>query len=349
MFSTNYPSRNLSAINMEKQDSSQKEKTADDLPNVLVLGPPSVFKVYERQFSDKFHSLKPWESAIPLHQFLSTHAGSVQAMFCSVSCPITTDILQKLPELRFIATSSVGVDHIDLHECKRLGVKVANAGSVFSEDVADMAVGLLIDVLRRVSAANSFVKAGLWHQKKDYPLAHKLGGKRVGVVGMGNIGLEVTKRLKALGCIISYTSRTKKPDLTFPFFPDVLQLSTNCEILVICCALNDQTHHMIDKNIMLNLGKQGVIVNVARGAIVNEKELVECLVKGEIGGAGLDVFENEPDVPHELLKLDNVVMTPHHAVMTEESFMGLFEVVVRNLDAFFANKPLRFEVCSREG
>ena len=176
-----------------------------------------------------------------------------------------------------------------------------------------------------------------------------MGGKRVGVVGMGNIGLEVTKRLKALGCIISYTSRTKKPDLTFPFFPDVLQLSTNCEILVICCALNDQTHHMIDKNIMLNLGKQGVIVNVARGAIVNEKELVECLVKGEIGGAGLDVFENEPDVPHELLKLDNVVMTPHHAVMTEESFMGLFEVVVRNLDAFFANKPLRFEVCSREG
>lgn len=332
------------AINMETQDSSEKEKTADDLPKLLVFGPPFVFKAYEKQFSEKFHCLKPWESSIPLHQFLSTHASSVQAMFCSAYDPVTNEILQHLPELRFIATSSAGVNHIDLHECKRLGVKVVNAGSIFSEDVADTAFGLLIDVLRRVSAANRFVKAALWNEKKDYPLGHKLGGKRVGIVGMGSIGLEVTKRLNSFGCEISYTSRNKKPNLTFPFFPNILELSTNCEILVICCALTDQTRHMIDKNILLNLGKEGIIVNIARGAIINEKELVECLVKGEIGGAGLDVFENEPDVPEEFLELDNVVMTPHHAVMTGESMMNLFEVVVGNLDAFFSNKPLIFEV-----
>ncbi|KAJ0779287.1 putative oxidoreductase [Helianthus annuus] len=317
---------------------------AGDLPNVLLLGPPSVFKSYEREFSEKFHFLKPWESSIPLHQFLSTHAGSVKAAFCSASSRVTTGVLQNLPELRFIVTSSVGVDHIDLHECKRRGVKVANAGSIFSEDVADAAVGLLIDVLRRISAANRFVKAGLWHQNGDYPLGHKLGGKRVGIVGMGSIGLDVAKRLNAFGCIISYTSRNEKRHVKFPFCPNIQELAAKSEILVICCALTDQTRHMIDKSVMLALGRDGIIVNIARGAIINEKDLVECLLQQEIAGVGLDVFENEPDVPEELLELDNVVMTPHHAVMTEESLRDLYELVVRNLDAFFSNKPLMFEV-----
>ncbi|KAI3800482.1 hypothetical protein L1987_28573 [Smallanthus sonchifolius] len=186
-------------------------------------------------------------------------------------------------------TSSVGIDHIDLHECKKHGVKVANAGSIFSEDVADMAVGLLIDVLRKISPATRFVKDGLWPQNEVYPLGHKLGGTRVGIVGMGSIGFEVAKRLNSFR-------------------------------------------------------KNGIIVNVARGAVINEKDLFECLQKGEISGAGLDVFENEPDVPEEFFELDNVVMAPHHAVMTEESFRNLYELVVRNLEAFFSNKPLMFEV-----
>ncbi|GJR54564.1 glyoxylate/hydroxypyruvate reductase HPR3-like protein [Tanacetum coccineum] len=329
---------------MAKQESLQKEKTTNYIPTVLVLGPHSVVKVYERQFSEKFHFLKPWESSVPLHQFLSTHAGSVQAGFFSAVRPITSDILNNLPELRFIMTTSAGLDHIDLHECKRRGIKVANAGTIFSEGVADMAVGLLIDVLRRVSAANRFVKAGLWHQQGDYPLGHKLGGKRVGIVGMGRIGLDVAKRLNAFGCIISYTSRNKKLHVTFPFFSNIEELAANCEVLVLCCALTDQTHHMINKRVMLALGNDGIIVNVARGAIINEKELVDCLLKGEIAGAGLDVFENEPHVPEEFFQLDNVVMTPHRAVMTEESLRDLYELVARNLDAFFTNQPLMFEV-----
>lgn len=159
---------------MAKLDTSQQEKIVNDFPNVLILGPPSVFNAYERQFAEKFHLLKPWESSIPLNEYLVTHASSVQAVFCSAGHPINADILQVLPELRYIVTSSAGVDHIDLHECKLRGVNVTNAGSIFSEDVADTAVGLLIDVLRRISAANRFVKAGQWHQKGDYPLAHKV-------------------------------------------------------------------------------------------------------------------------------------------------------------------------------
>ncbi|KAI3741253.1 hypothetical protein L1987_58924 [Smallanthus sonchifolius] len=331
----------LSSINMAKQESSH---IGDNLPKVLLLGPPTVFKIYEREFSEKFHFLKPLESSIPLHQFLSVHAGSVKAAFCSASHPITGDILQNLPELRFIMTSSAGIDHIDLHECKKHGVKVANAGSIFSEDVADMAVGLLIDVLRKISPANRFVKAGLWPQNEVYPLGHKLGGTRVGIVGMGSIGSEVAKRLNSCGCIISYTSRNKKPNVKFPFCLNIQELAAKCEILIICCALTDQTRHMIDKKVMLALGKDGIIVNIARGAVVNEKDMFECLQKGEISGAGLDVFENEPDVSEEFFELDNVVMAPHHAVMTEESFRNLYELVVGNLEAFFSNKQLMFEV-----
>lgn len=329
---------------MSTQDSLQKVKIADDLPNLLILGPPAIFKPYERQFSEKFRLIKPWESSIPLLKFLSTHAGSVQAVFLSASSPVTTEILQVLPELCFIMTSSAGVNHIDLHECKRHGVKVANAGPIFSEDVADMAVGLLINVLRRVGAANRYVKAGLWHQKGDYPLGHKLGDIRVGIVGMGSIGLEVAKRLSAFGCTISYTSRNKKTHVTYPFCPDIQELAANCEILIISCALTEQTRHMIDKRVMLALGNDGIIVNIARGAIINEKDLVQCLLKGDIAGAGLDVYENEPDIPEELFHLDNVVMTPHHSVFTEESARDLYELVVKNLDAFFSNKPLMFEV-----
>lgn len=162
----------------------------------------------------------------------------------------------------------------------------------------------------------------------------------MGIVGLGSIGLEVAKRLEAFGCSISYNSRKKKPDVSYPFYSDVRELAADCDILVVCCALTEETHHLINKEVLKALGKEGVIVNIARGAIIDEKELVQCLVQGEVGGAGLDVFEHEPDVPSELFELDNVVMTPHNAVFTYETFQDQRKVAVGNLEAFFSNKPL---------
>ncbi|KAL8227888.1 hypothetical protein R6Q57_015472 [Mikania cordata] len=314
-------------------------------PAILVLGPPLVFKAYEPQFSNKFNFLKPWETTDPLLQFISTHSANVKAIFCSAVSPVTAEIIRSLPELRFVLASSTGVNHIDLRECKRRGIVVANAGSTFSEDVADMAVGLVIDVVKRISAGNRLVKARVWPDPEgDYPLTRKLGGKRVGIVGLGQIGLHIATRLNAMGCIISYTSRTMKPHVTYPFYPTIHQLVANIEILIISCALTEHTHHMIDREVMLVLGKEGIIVNVARGAIINEKELVECLVKGEIGGAGLDVFEHEPNFPEELFGMDNVVLTPHHGAVTEDACRSLYDLVCKNLEAFFSNKALECEV-----
>ncbi|XP_030535289.1 glyoxylate/hydroxypyruvate reductase HPR3 isoform X2 [Rhodamnia argentea] len=318
-----------------------------DLPQLLVINPPGLFD-YGDPFAAKFTVLRAWESPLPLPRFLSAHAQSAPALLCSAATRVTAGLLDLLPSLRIIVTTSAGLNHIDVPECRRRGIAVANAGEVFSDDVADAAVGLALDVLRRVSAADRFVRRGLWAKDGDFALGSKLVGKRVGIVGLGSIGLQVAKRLEAFGCPVSYNSRTKKPSVSYTFYANVYELAANSDILIICCALTEQTRHMIGKSVLLALGKDGIIINVGRGAIIDEKELVQSLVWGEIRGSGLDVFENEPNVPEELLSLDNVVLSPHVAAFTEESFQDLTELMIANLEAFFSNKPLITPVMDKQ-
>ncbi|KAG8363362.1 hypothetical protein BUALT_Bualt19G0014500 [Buddleja alternifolia] len=312
---------------------------AEQLPEIIVLGPPAIFRSYDKKFSSRFRVLRPWESPLPLAQFLAAEAHNTQAALCSGES-VPADLLRQLPALWLVVTPSAGVNHIDLLECRRRGIAVANAATTFSADVADLAVGLLLDVLRKISAGNRFVRNGLLSKKGTYPLGFKLGGKKVGIVGLGSIGLEVAKRLEAFGCTISYHSRNKKPSLTYVYHPDICKLALESDILILCCALTDQTHHMINREVLLALGKEGVIVNIARGPVIDEKALVYCLQQGEIAGAGLDVFEDEPRVPNELFELNNVVLTPHCAFFTEESLRDLYELICGNLEAFFSNKHL---------
>lgn len=150
-----------------------------------------------------------------------------------------------------------------------------------------------------------------------------------------------------MGCVVSYTSRHKKHSTPFIFHPNVLQLALNSDALIICCALTNDTRHMVNNTVIKALGKTGVIVNVARGAIINEVELVNCLVEGEIGGVGLDVFENEPNVPTQMLELDNVVLLPHRTAFTRESFHDAAQILLSNLEAFFTNKPLLTPVANQ--
>lgn len=280
----------------------------------------------------------------PDHPEFSSVSQTVRALVVVGPSPLTGETLDKLPGLEIVVGSSAGVNHIDLAECHRRGIKVTNAGDAFSEDVADYAVGLLVDVLRRVSAADRFVRAGLWPVNGVYPLGSKLGGKRVGIIGLGSIGSEIAKRLEAFGCLIAYNSRKKKAHVLYPYYGSVNDLAANSDVLIVCCALTNETHHLINKNVMTALGKNGVVINVGRGALIDEKDLVKFLVQGEIGGAGLDVFENEPRVPEDLFGLDNVVLSPHRAVLTPESMVAAKNVVIGNLSAFFANKPLLSQI-----
>ncbi|TYH97628.1 hypothetical protein ES332_A12G255500v1 [Gossypium tomentosum] len=278
----------------------------EELPLVLVRRPPNFHFPFKDRLQTHFRLLDPLDSDPPesTHSFFSRHAASVHVLLCVNPTPVTRGLLSLLPFLQLIVGSSTGVDHIDLQECRRRSIAVTNAGKAFSPDVADLAVGLLIDVLRRVSA--------------------------VGIVGLGSIGAEIAKRLEPFGCSISYNSRRKKPSVPFPWFKNVYDLAVNNDVLIVCCTLTEESRHIISKDVMTALGKEGVIINVGRGALIDEKELVQLLVRGELRGAGLDLFS-----------LKNVVLSPHCAVATPECFDALEELITANLHAFFSSKPLQ--------
>ncbi|KAJ4832254.1 hypothetical protein Tsubulata_002022 [Turnera subulata] len=309
------------------------EEEHPSLPTVLIHRLPSFRYTLTSHLEPHFHLVDPLTTA-------AAATDSARALLCVGPTPVNEGTLNLYPSVRLVVGTSAGLDHVDLAACARRGVAVTSAANAFTEDVADFAVALLIDVLRRVSAGDRFVRRGLWPVQGDYPLGFKLGGKRVGILGLGNIGSEVAKRLVAFGCSVAYNSRSKKPSVPFPYYENAHDLAANSDALVVCCALNDQTRHVVNKDVMTALGKEGVIVNVGRGALIDEEELVRFLVAGELRGAGLDVFENEPNVPKQLFELDNVVLSPHKAVLTPESFRALQDVVFANLEAFFSNKPL---------
>ncbi|KAL5132962.1 Glyoxylate/hydroxypyruvate reductase HPR3 [Glycine soja] len=267
-------------------------------------------------------AFKECDNSLP---FLPTQ--SIQTILCSPRQKISADFIGLLPLLSLIMTSSAGTDHIDLVECSRHGIQVVSVPGDQAKDVADMAVGLLIDVLWKISAADRHVRK--WGLSMPQNLSF-------GIVGLGKIGKEVAKRLEAFDCRIMYHSRNEKPFILYPFYSNVVELAGNSDVLVFCCPLNEQTRHIINREVML--GKDGVIVNVGRGSLIDEKELVWRLMEEEIRDAGLDLFENEPNVPNELFPLDNVVLSPHAASLTSDGFTEVCELAAEALEVFFSSK-----------
>lgn len=171
-------------------------------------------------------------------------------------------------------------------------------------------------------------------------LSFQFTGKTVGIVGLGRIGKAVAKRAEAFRCPIAYYSRTEKPDLKYKYYPSVVELASKCDILVVVCPLTQETRHIINREVIDALGPKGILINIGRGAHVDESELVSALLEGRLGGAGLDVYENEPDVPEQLFQLENVVLLPHVGSDTVETDTAMADLVIGNLEAHFLNKPL---------
>ncbi|TKW02922.1 hypothetical protein SEVIR_7G030500v4 [Setaria viridis] len=304
---------------------------------------------FDAALRQRYRVLDFFVSGEPLPAFLAGAAAlpdppRAAVVMGGAAARVDAALLDAVPSLGFVFSTGAGVDHIDLAECARRGVAVANSGTVYSTDVADHAVGMIIDVLRRVSAAERFVRSGLWPAQGDYPLGTKLGGKRVGIIGLGNIGSLIAKRLEAFGCIIHYNSRRPRDSVPYKYFFNVHDLALESDVLVVACALNKDTRHIVNKDVLEALGKDGIIINIGRGANVDEAELIRALKEGRIAGAGLDVFENEPKVPAELFSMDNVVMTSHVAVFTSESRSDLWDTTIGSLEAFFSGKPLLRQV-----
>ncbi|XP_076945358.1 glyoxylate/hydroxypyruvate/pyruvate reductase 2KGR-like isoform X2 [Bidens hawaiensis] len=304
--------------------------------NVLITSPMNSY--LEKQLDKRFNLLRLWTFP-QKDEFFKEYSGSIRAVAGNLHVPNDREFIDSLPALEIVASYGVGVNHVDLEYCKERGIKVTNTPDVLTNDVADLAIGLILTTLRRICESDRFVKGGLW-KAGDFKLTTKFSGKKVGIIGLGRIGTAIAKRAEAFNCPISYYSRSKKPESNYKYFPSVVELASDCDILVVACPLTEETRHIINREVIDALGPTGYLINIGRGPHIDEPELVSALVEGRIAGAGLDVFENEPHVPEELFKLDNVVLLPHVGSGTVETRNEMADLVVGNLEAYFNKKPL---------
>jgi lactate dehydrogenase-like 2-hydroxyacid dehydrogenase len=254
------------------------------------------------------------------------------------------EMIDRMPKLEIIASASVGYDGIPVDYARSKGIPVTNTPDVLNDDVADLAIALMIMTARRLVASDRYVRTGKWPQGGEYPLAQKASGKRVGILGMGRIGKEIGKRAEAMNNTVAYHSRRKVADVSWQHYPDLVELARNSDFLIVIIPATSETNKIVSKAVIEALGPAGILVNVARGAVVDEDALVEALKSGKLGGAGLDVFVNEPQVPDVLFGMDNVVLQPHVGSATHETRRAMSQLVLDNLDAHFAGKPLLTEI-----
>ncbi len=306
-------------------------------PEILMIARamPSVMEALEAAYT--VHRL--WE-APNRTEFLATVAKNARAICTNGGVGASGEIIDALPQLEIIACYGVGVDAIDLPRAKQRGIPVTTTPDVLTADVADLAVALMLTTTRRVVRGDTYVRSLEWANLGEMPLTRTMSGKKVGIVGLGRVGQAVAKRLSAFDMQVSYTSRSTKPELSYPFVADLLELATSSDFLVITAAGGSSSRHLVNQAVLEALGPQGILVNVARGSVVDEVALVAALESGKLGGAGLDVFANEPHVPAALLKLDQVVLMPHHASGTLETRTAMGDLVIANLAAHFAGQPL---------
>lgn len=248
-------------------------------------------------------------------------------------------LIDRLPKLEIIAAGSVGYDNIDVDYARSKGIPVTNTPDVLNDDVADLAIALMTMTARRLVASDRHVRDGKW-TKGDYPLARRASGKRVGILGMGRIGRAIARRAEAADNSIVYHTRRPVADVPYRHYPDLVDMARDVDFLIAILPATPQTNKIVSRAVLEALGPDGIFVNVARGAVADEDALVDLLQAGKLGGAGLDVFAQEPTVPEALLAMENVVLTPHVGSATFETRRAMSQLVLDNLNAHFAGKPL---------
>lgn len=298
---------------------------------VLVMGPIPAAQLEQLEKNYRIHKL--WQAENPeakLNEVRNNITGMVSTAFFGV----TAKIIRALPNLEIISHFGVGYDSVDVKVAKEQGVIVTNTPDVLTDDTADIGIALTLAVFRRTVEGDIYVRSGQWIKKGPMPLGRSLRGKTMGIVGLGRIGQAIAKRAEAFGLnIIYHGPRDKK--VSYPFVANLEEMAAKSDILMVACPYTADTHHLVDAKVLKALGRDGVLVNIARGKIVDEKALIDALESGGIAGAGLDVFEKEPDVPSALCRLDNVVLQPHVGSATHETRGAMAQLVVDNLLLYF--------------
>lgn len=267
-------------------------------------------------------------------------APMIRGIAGSGESKVSRALMDQLPALEIVSIMGVGYDGVDISAALERRVPVTHTPGVLNNEVADLAIGLMLSVARRIPQADQYVRAGRWAKDGPMPLTRKVSGSRLGIVGLGRIGQAIASRAQAFGMSIAYTSRNAKPGSPYAFYPTAQALAAQVDFLIVITPGGDATRHLINADVLRALGPKGYLINVARGSVVDEAALIDALQANLIAGAALDVFESEPHVPEALWALDNVVLTPHIASATVQTRQAMANLAAANLKAHFASQPL---------
>lgn len=304
-------------------------------PDLLVVSP--WYSAAMAELEDHFTVHKLWK-AEDKGALLASLADTCEAIAGSSVCG--GDIMDALPKTKVIAHHGVGYDGVDVAAATARGIKVSNTPDVLSDEVADFAIGLLIATCRRIPQADRYVREGRWESDGDMTFTTRVHGRKVGILGLGRIGIEIARRCEAFKMDIAYHTRSRR-DVPYTYYDSLVAMARDVDFLIAIVPGGAGTRHMVDRAVLDALGPKGVLVNVARGSVVDEEALIAALRDGSLGAAGLDVFDAEPRVPEALKQMtENVVLQPHQASATHDTRLAMGRLVMENALAGLAGKPL---------
>lgn len=301
-------------------------------PTIVQIGP----------MSERIGAAAHAQGVLPLWQqpdpaaALAQHAGTLRIALTSASHGCTVELINALPGLQAICSWGVGYEKLDVATAHARGIQVSNTPDVLNDCVADLAWALMLATARRIGQGERYVRGGNWQATHDgsFPLGMRVSGKRLGILGLGRIGVAIAQRGAGFNMDIRYHNRSQRPDAPWQYEASLTELARWADFLVVACVGGAATHHLVNAEVMAALGAKGTLINIARGPVVDEKALVQALQEGRLGAAGLDVFEHEPAVPQALLDMNNVVLMPHVGSATTETRRAMEDLVLQNLQAF---------------
>jgi lactate dehydrogenase-like 2-hydroxyacid dehydrogenase len=282
----------------------------------------------------------------PNELFSADELSGIRAMITAGGTPLGADMMELMPKLAAIVCYGTGYDGVDLAAAAKRNITVGHSPGANAASVADIAVTLMLAAVRRLPVADDYVRSGDWAAAKPSPMMRPqagMRGRKVGVYGIGEIGRKIAARVASFEAEIGYFSRSQH-DVPYQYFPSLEALAEWCSVLMIAVRAGSDTHHVVNADILRKLGKDGYVVNISRGSVIDQQALIAALSDQTIAGAGLDVFAKEPHPPDALTAFANVVLTPHIGGHTLESHVAMQDCVMANLEAFFAGKPMPYEV-----
>ena len=307
-------------------------------PHVLQVGP---YPEWDQTLLDAAFTIHRWWEAADKDALLAKVGPDIRAIATRGDLGASEAMIAACPKLEMISVFGVGYDAVHLASCRARGIKVSNTPDVLTEDVADIALAMLLALVRRTGQAEQWVRSGDWAAKGMFPLTRKVSGTRAGILGLGRIGAAIARRCQGFGMQIAYSARSPKPGAEgWTFIPDAVELARNCDHLFVALAATAETRHIVNAEVLKALGPDGTVINISRAANVDESALLDALEGGKIAGAALDVFEGEPNLNPRFLSAPNVLLQPHHGSGTVDTRKAMGKLMRDNLTAHFAGQPL---------